>query len=72
MNNNNDLFSSIKKFVGELMGKYPTLSPDNAFILWFLQAFILDDDKDIVKAIKGVSRDKGIDAIFIDDKARVV
>jgi len=48
------------------------LKDDSAFVLWFLQAFLVDSEDIALRAITGESRDKNIDAIHIDDKARQV
>jgi hypothetical protein len=45
---------------------------DDLFILWFLRAYVTDRDEAAAEAITGGSRDKGIDALLIDDASRSV
>jgi hypothetical protein len=45
----------------------PAWTLDNAFVHWFLQAFLVPDADSAAKAVTGVSHDKGVDGIFVDD-----
>jgi hypothetical protein len=65
-------FDYIKKEVKEITHQVPNISPDNAFIVWFLRAFFTDDQTQAVEALTGGARDKGIDAIHVDHEARTV
>ena len=65
-------FDYIKKEVREITQQVSGISPDNAFIVWFLRAFFTDDQDQAVNALTGGARDKGIDAIVIDHEARTV
>ena len=69
---NDDLFADLKKEIIEIRDRHPFLSPDNAFVAWFLRAFIVENEDEAVKALKGGSRDKGVDAVFIDHETRSV
>jgi hypothetical protein len=69
---NNSLFSHLKKEVIEIIDRHPTLSPDNAFVVWFLRAFIVENEDVGVQSLKGGSRDKGVDALFVDHESRAV
>lgn len=69
---NSSLFTHLKKEVIEIIDRHPTLSPDNAFVVWFLRAFIVENEDVAVKSLKGGSRDKGVDALFIDHESRAV
>ena len=62
----------MKKEVIEILDRHPTLTPDNAFVVWFLRAFIVENEDIAVKSLKGGSRDKGVDALFIDHESRAV
>lgn len=53
-------------------GEPPKLSEDELFVLWFLRAFITDDDPSAAKALVGGSNDKGLDAVLIDTESRTV
>jgi hypothetical protein len=46
--------------------KHPALSADNAFVFWFLRAFLVDDEKSVSDAVVGGTSDKGVDAIYVD------
>ncbi len=65
-------FDYIKKEVREISDQVPRLSLDNAFVVWFLRAFFTDDQEQALTALTGAPRDKGIDAIHIDQEARTV
>lgn len=65
-------FDYIKKEVKEITQQVGRLSPDNAFIVWFLRAFFTDDQDQAINALTGGAKDKGIDAIHIDREARTV
>ncbi len=60
----------LKLQVKEIGETYPALKDDNLFVLWFLRAYIADDFDEAAKAITGGAKDKGIDAVLIDDRAR--
>jgi hypothetical protein len=69
---NNRLFTHLKKEVIEIIDRHPTISPDNAFVAWFLRAFIVENEEIAVQSLKGGSRDKGVDALFVDHESRCV
>src|SRR5438094_8811406 len=52
--------------------QFPKVTPDNLFVTWFLRAYLTESDQTAIEAVTGRARDKGIDAILTDDKARVV
>jgi hypothetical protein len=58
--------------VKEIHDQFPQWTADNAFVHWFLQAFLLADTELASKAVTGVSHDKGIDAIYLDESLRRV
>lgn len=62
----------IKDEIGQIRRTYPKLKDDSAFVLWFLRAFLADSEDIAFKALTGEARDKGIDAILIDDKSKQV
>jgi hypothetical protein len=67
-----DSFLDLKKEVLEIMDRYPHLSPDNAFIAWFLRAFVTQNEEEAIAAVKGGAGDKSTDGVYIDDKSRLV
>lgn len=58
---------TLRKEVKEVQDQFPSWTADNAFVQWFLQAFLVADADQAARAVTGVSHDKGIDAILIDD-----
>jgi hypothetical protein len=67
-----DHFVALKREVLEIQDRRPQLSPDNAFVAWYLRAFIVDDEASAVESLKGGSRDKGLDAIYVDHENQIV
>ena len=67
-----DPLSPLRKEVREIQDRHPELSPDNAFVVWFLRAFIVDDEDTALAAIVGGARDKGVDALHVDHDNRLV
>jgi len=67
-----DLFRDLKKEVLEITDRNPLLTPDNAFLVWFLRAFVLDAEDTAVESLTGGCRDKGVDAVYTDHDARIV
>jgi hypothetical protein len=57
--------------VRDIRTAYPKLKDHEAFIVWFLHAMVTDDIDKGASALTGNSRDKGADAILIDDRAKV-
>ena len=54
--------------VEDVRFRFPKLSADDRFVLWFLLAYVTDDEMRAANAVAGGARDKGIDAILIDDQ----
>jgi len=52
--------------------RFRNLSLDDRFVLWFLRAYVTESEDRAAEAISGGARDKGIDALFIDDAARAI
>jgi AIPR protein len=61
---------SLRSELADLGERFPGLTDDELFVLWFLSAYLVDDEAVAAKAIAGASNDKGIDAVYIDHKAR--
>lgn len=64
--------ANLVKEVRAVHEQNPAWTLDNAFVHWFLQAFLVPDAESAAKAVTGVSHDKGVDAIFIDDDVKKV
>ncbi len=59
----------------ELQGfreQFPRLAEDELFVLWFIRAFVTENEEAAVNALTGTSGDKGTDAILILDKSKDV
>ncbi len=66
-----DITSLIKE-VRVVHEQNPAWTLDNSFVHWFLQAFLVPDADSAAKAVTGVSHDKGVDGIFVDDDLQKV
>jgi hypothetical protein len=62
----------LKTAILELGEHFPRFADDDLFVLWFLRAYVTESVDRAAEAIIGGSRDKGVDAILIDDAARAV
>lgn len=58
--------------IHEIHEQYPNWTADNAFVHWFLQAFLVADVEIASRSVMGVSHDKGIDGIYIDESLKQV
>ena len=64
--------NDLRDQLNEMRESYPKLKDDELFLVWFLRAFITESEDEAVKSLTGVSKDKGVDAVFIDEPARIV
>jgi hypothetical protein len=58
--------------LADLHDRFPALSDDDLFTLWFLRAYITESESEAARAVTGTSGDKGVDGILIDSAARTV
>jgi hypothetical protein len=63
---------NLRRELHEFKDRYPKLADDELFVLWFLRAFVAEDEGSAASALCGGPRDKGVDAVLIDDPARIV
>jgi hypothetical protein len=56
----------------DLGDRFPALKQHELFVLWFLRAYIIDDEQTAFRAVAGGAKDKGVDGVLIDDAARAV
>ena len=61
---------ALKREIAEVQQKHPSLSPDNAFVFWFLRAYLGESEEELLRTIVGGANDKGIDAAFLQGKYR--
>lgn len=64
--------SHLKDEILQLRKKNPQLKEDAVFVMWFLQAYLVDSLEQARDSLSGNTGDKNIDAIYIDDKAKQV
>jgi len=62
----------LQQVINELGERYPQFPQDDLFVLWFLRAYVTEEETRAANAITGGSRDKGVDALLIDDASRGV
>src|SRR5438477_13219738 len=62
----------LEQEVKDFRDRFPKLADDQLFVVWFLRAFVTESETDSADALCGGSNDKNIDAILIDDGAKVV
>ena len=55
-----------------LRESFPRLSDDDLFLLWFLRARVTESEKDAGEALVGCAGEKAVDAVLIDERAKVV
>ena len=65
-------FDDLRLQVEDLRGRFPQLSDDHLFVIWFLCAYLTDDERRASDAITGGSRDKDVDAVYTDDSVQTV
>jgi hypothetical protein len=58
--------------IDEITYQYPNFSQDTAFVHWFLKTNIVDNEESVLEALKGISHDKGVDALYVDHDANSV
>lgn len=64
--------TDLRREIAEFRDRYPKLGDDELFVLWFLRAFVAEDESAATSGLCGGPRDKGVDAVLIDDPARIV
>ncbi|REJ94245.1 MAG: hypothetical protein DWQ34_09230 [Planctomycetota bacterium] len=62
----------LKASLDDIGDRFPVLSPDELFVMWFLRAYVTKSEARAAEAVSGGAQDKGGDAVFIDDAARSV
>jgi hypothetical protein len=64
--------TDLRRELDEFHYRYPKLSDDDLFILWFLRAVATETETDAAAALCGGSGDKNVDAVLIDERQRIV
>src|SRR5436309_13623084 len=64
--------SILRRELDHLSERHPKLQRDELFILWFLRAYVTEDEELAARSLTGGAGDKGIDAVLIDDRDKFV
>ena len=64
--------TDLRRELSDFRDRYPKLGDDELFVLWFLRAFVTEGETTATAALCGGSRDKGVDAVLVDEPARIV
>lgn len=67
-----DLFKDLQQQIKEYGKTYHTFKEEDLFTLWFLRAYVVENEQEAAKAVVNGSNDKGVDGIYIDDNAKAV
>src|SRR5690242_12813455 len=62
----------LKTQLRELAERHRNLPQPDLFVLWFLTAFVTENEQGALEGLVGGAKDKSLDALVIDDDARVV
>ena len=62
----------LKRELQDWQDRFPRLKEDELFVAWFLRAFVVEEDAQAVESLTGGSGDKDVDAIFLDERAKIV
>jgi hypothetical protein len=55
-------FQDLRTQIIEIQDRYPNLSPDEAFVVWYLRSYLVDSEDKAIEALRGAPHDKGVDA----------
>ncbi len=62
----------LREELKELGSRFRGLSENDLFVLWFLLAYLVDEEDIAARGLVGGSGDKSVDAVVIDDRASTV
>jgi AIPR protein len=62
----------IREELRDLGSRFRSLSENDLFVLWFLLAYLVEDEDVAARGLVGCSGDKSVDAVVIDDRASSV
>lgn len=63
---------TLKSEIQDLQARYRALTEDHLFVLWFLHAYLVDEEDSAARALAGGPNDKGIDALLLDESSESV
>jgi hypothetical protein len=61
----------LRQQIAYMHSEYPRLKDHELFLVWFVHAMITEDLAKAAAALTGNPNDKGVDAILIDDRAKI-
>ena len=66
--------TKLSEVLEELQQRFPKLSLDDRFILWFFLAWVFGTDSEnyAAEAVLGGTRDNGIDGLVVEDAPKIV
>jgi hypothetical protein len=62
----------LRNELNDFRERFPRLSYDQLFLLWFLRVFVTENENDAALALTGGAKDKGVDAVLVDDRTKSV
>jgi len=62
----------LKRELDHLRERHPRLAQDDLFVLWFLRAYVTEDEELAARSLTGGTGDKNIDAVVVDEKDKCV
>src|SRR4051812_19308671 len=65
-------YPDLRREIDEIGQRNVRLKDDELFVVWFLCAAVTDDESAAVGALTGLSGEKNLDGVLIDDAARAV
>src|SRR3954463_15159538 len=66
-----DQLLKLEREIDAFAEQAPQLSVDNLFVGWFVRAYLTESDSAALESVTGGAKDKALDAILLDEKARV-
>jgi len=62
----------LKTEIADMRERFPRLQDSDLFVSWFLKCFVTEKEEEAIAALVGGSKDKSLDAIFVDEPAKKV
>jgi len=66
------LMERLRKEVGQVKAEHYPIKVDNAFVLWFAEAYLVGDRRKAFDGVVGGPGDKTVDAVYVDERNRIV
>jgi hypothetical protein len=62
----------LKTEIADMRERFPRLQDSDLFVAWFLKCFVTEKEDEAIAALVGGSKDKSLDAIFVDEPAKKI